>query len=267
MAKISTYPVASPPSLSSMLIGTDVVDNSFTKNFTISDILGLIDLSAYVPYTGATSSVDLGSNGIIAQTVDITGSLLLNGDPGIGGYVATSNDTLAPPSWEKIENVFTSWRGSFYHTLNQVHSSINSGKPVVIASEDLDATNGVSVLTDELSNLSRIAPNEPGVYNVMFSAQLAKSSGGDGTVDFWLRKGSISNPGAGTDVTNTNGTIFIQGNNSYVMAVWNYFIKINPEEYVQLVWAVSDTSIEMIQEPANAVHPATPSVIITINKV
>ena len=57
MAKISTYPVASPPSLSSMLIGTDVEDNSFTKNFTVGDILDLVDFST-IYCVGKFGSVD-----------------------------------------------------------------------------------------------------------------------------------------------------------------------------------------------------------------
>jgi hypothetical protein len=41
MAKISTYPEPTPPSLSDYLIGTDVSDYEATKNFLISDILNL----------------------------------------------------------------------------------------------------------------------------------------------------------------------------------------------------------------------------------
>lgn len=60
MAKISTYPGPSSPSLSDMLIGTDVNDMLMTKNFTISDVLSLANLGNYVPYIGATGDVDLG---------------------------------------------------------------------------------------------------------------------------------------------------------------------------------------------------------------
>ena len=61
MAKISTYPGPSSPSLSDMLIGTDVNDMNMTKNFTILDILSVSGSTAYVPYIGATNNVDLGS--------------------------------------------------------------------------------------------------------------------------------------------------------------------------------------------------------------
>ena len=61
MAKISTYPGPSSPSLSDMLIGTDVNDMNMTKNFSILDILSVSGSTAYVPYIGATNNVDLGS--------------------------------------------------------------------------------------------------------------------------------------------------------------------------------------------------------------
>lgn len=75
MAKISTYPFPSSPSLSDMVIGTDVNDMLMTKNFTISDIISVPGSSTYVPYTGATMNVNLGSNDIIAANIVRVGGL------------------------------------------------------------------------------------------------------------------------------------------------------------------------------------------------
>lgn len=72
MAKISTYPGPSSPSLSDMLIGTDTNDMNMTKNFSISDIISLANLSTYVPYTGATGDVDLGVNGLISTRLSVS---------------------------------------------------------------------------------------------------------------------------------------------------------------------------------------------------
>jgi len=73
MARISTYPGPSSPSLSDMLIGTDVNDMNATKNFTIGDIMSVPGSSTYVPYTGATSNVVLGSNTISASGYIVPG--------------------------------------------------------------------------------------------------------------------------------------------------------------------------------------------------
>jgi hypothetical protein len=42
MAKISTYPEPTPPSLQDFVIGTDVSDYDNTKNFKLSEVLGLL---------------------------------------------------------------------------------------------------------------------------------------------------------------------------------------------------------------------------------
>jgi hypothetical protein len=64
MAKISTYPIVGSPTLSDILIGTDVADSNNTKNFSIGSMLALVNdpsiLTDFVPYTGATQDVDLG---------------------------------------------------------------------------------------------------------------------------------------------------------------------------------------------------------------
>lgn len=75
MAKISTYPFPSLPTLSDKLIGTDLNDMLMTKNFTISDIISVAGSSTYVPYTGATTNVDLGAYDITATTFIKLGGL------------------------------------------------------------------------------------------------------------------------------------------------------------------------------------------------
>ena len=75
MARISTYPSPSSPSISDMLIGTDVNDMNATKNFTIGSILSVPGSSTYVPYTGATTQLNLGSHDLIAANIVRAGGL------------------------------------------------------------------------------------------------------------------------------------------------------------------------------------------------
>jgi hypothetical protein len=94
-------------------------------------------------------------------------------------------------------------------------------------------------------------------YNVQFSAQLDKTSGGVALVWFWLRKN-------GTDVPDSTGQIRIQGNNAETLAAWNYLIQLNAGDYIELMWEVDDTSVIILAEVASAIHPAIPSVILTL---
>jgi hypothetical protein len=49
------------------LLISDVSDSGNLKKTLVSDILSLVDLSSYVPYTGATGNVDLGVNDLTAN--------------------------------------------------------------------------------------------------------------------------------------------------------------------------------------------------------
>jgi len=74
MARISTYPILSTPTVNDLLIGTDVENLNETKNFSIGDIGSLIGQD-YVPYVGATGNVNLGSFNITAAAFIIPGGL------------------------------------------------------------------------------------------------------------------------------------------------------------------------------------------------
>lgn len=111
MAKISTYPNVSTPTLSDMLIGTEVADNNATKNFSISDILGLIGpLGLYVPYTGANANVDLGTFTLSSGGADFFGPVYLDdvlldstGNPGTIGQILSS--TVTGTQWVNASSI------------------------------------------------------------------------------------------------------------------------------------------------------------------
>jgi hypothetical protein len=74
MAKISSYPIISTPTVNDLLIGTDVDNLNNTKNFTIGEIGDLIGQD-YVPYVGATGNVNLGAFNIQAAAFIVPGGL------------------------------------------------------------------------------------------------------------------------------------------------------------------------------------------------
>jgi hypothetical protein len=304
MGKISTYAQVSSPSLSDKVIGTDVSNMDATKNFTIADILSLgsssgllvpytgatgsVDLgvhtiransfvkqggtasqflkadgsvdtntyalasslSSYVPYTGAVSSVNLGSNNITANSFIKVGGLstqFLKADGSVdtNTYLTTSNFSY----------------GSFYDTLLQTALVNNTAYPIKLNTTDVTATNGISVLNDGLGNPTLIKATVAGVYNVAFSAQLQRTTGGSSeTVDIWLRKN-------GTNLAWTNTAVNVQANAGYLVTAWNFFVQMDAGAEIQLMWSTTSTAVQIVTKPANGVHPETPSVILTINKV
>ena len=263
--KISTYSISSP-TLDDILIGTDVSNSDETKNFRIGDIKTLFLGSTYVPYTGATSNVNLGNYSLLTKALTITDNLIADSSAGTLGYVLKSMGAGVSPQWVAISTLIANaFKGSFYDSVTQTITTpqLATGIPIKLGITDPTCTNGISIVTDG-TNLTRITFANAGTYNLLFSAQLANSGGGAQTVDFWLRKNGST---AAENIADTNGKVVLQGNHNYLMAAWNYFINVNAGDYIQLMWTSTSTNITIVAEAANPVHPATPSVIVTLNQV
>lgn len=141
--------------------------------------------------------------------------------------------------------------GSFYDTTTQTAAAINTAYAMTFNTTDL------SVGVTRGTPTSRIYVDRPNIYNIQFSAQLDKTAGGDALIWIWLRKN-------GVDVPDSTGQVRVQGNNSELLAAWNYLIQLNAGDYIEIMWEVDDTSIQILYDPATAVHPAIPSVILTV---
>jgi hypothetical protein len=141
--------------------------------------------------------------------------------------------------------------GSFYDTTTQTAAAINTAYAMTFNTTDLSV--GVTLG----SPTSRVYVDRSNIYNVQFSAQVDKTSGGVALVWVWLRKN-------GVDVPDSAGQIRIQGNNAEILAAWNYIIALNPGDYIELMWEVDNTSVILLAEIASATHPSVPSVILTV---
>lgn len=141
--------------------------------------------------------------------------------------------------------------GSFYDTTTQTAAAINTAYAMTFNTTDL------SVGVTRGSPTSRIYVDRPNVYNIQFSAQLDKTAGGVGLIWIWLRKN-------GTDIPDSTTQIRIQGNNAETVAAWNFLLQMNAGDYFELMWEVDDTTVQILTEAASAVHPAIPSVILTV---
>lgn len=160
--------------------------------------------------------------------------------------------------WEELQGFGRSvpilHYGAFSDTTLQTAASINTAYGMVF--NTTDSSNGVSIGSPS----SRLVVDYQGVYNVQFSAQLDKTSGGTGNIYIWLRKNGIN-------VANTATTVAIQGSAAQTVAAWNFIIQLEPTNYVELMWATDDTSVRILAASATSVWPAIPSVICTITQV
>ena len=144
--------------------------------------------------------------------------------------------------------------GSFYDTTTQTATAINTAKAITFNNTDL--SNGVFIG----SPTSRIIVDSEGVYNFDTSFQLDKTAGGTGIFDCWFRLN-------GVDVPDSCSRIRIQGNNAEIFSSLNYFFNLKANDYVELMFAVDDLSVEITAFPAAAPHPGIPSIILTVNNI
>ena len=145
--------------------------------------------------------------------------------------------------------------GQFYDTTTQTAAAINTAYATTFNT----SSNRYGVYIDP-ANTSHIKVTRPAVYNVQFSTQLDKTSGGTGLFWTWFRINGVDIPASASQVR-------IQGNNAEIFVASNLFVSMSNGDYLQLMWAVDDTSVQLLSEPAAGVVPAIPSVILTVTQV
>jgi len=155
---------------------------------------------------------------------------------------------LSPPVTPQLKRARY---GSFYDTTTQLGTTINTAKAITFNTTDL--SNGVYLGTPT----SRVYVDTPGIYNYDMSFQLDKTSGGTGEFYIWFRLN-------GVDVANSASYIQIQGNNAEIFSSLNYFFDLNAGDYVEIMFSVSDLSVEVAAFAAAAPVPAIPSIILTV---
>ena len=148
--------------------------------------------------------------------------------------------------------------GSFYDTTTQTGVA---GAVLTMGLNNSDPwNNGVSVTSG-----NRITIANPGVYNLMFSAQMVKNAGNTAThTHIWLSQN-------GVDVPISASQLGFPSNSIYVVAAWNFFVKTtSANEYFQLKWEINsnvDNAIVITSAAATGNIPAIPGLIVTVNQV
>lgn len=192
------------------------------------------------------SNLWLGSNDSIVLNGGESGGEFLNDSSVPSNQIATIGDIAAVTA--RI------YHGSFYSTQTQSASADNVANPMTLNNTDFN--DGVSIVDN-----SKVTIANAGKYNIAFSAQIHRGAGG-GTgkeVNIWLAKN-------GNPVSNSNTRVQVQPDYPWVVAAWNFFVDAAANDYYEIMWAPSNSHISLYTEVAG-VHPAIPSVILTVNQV
>jgi len=133
--------------------------------------------------------------------------------------------------------------GSFFSTQTQAATTINTATAITYNNADT----AYGVYRDPADN-SKIKVSRPAIYNVQFSIQVDKTSGG-------------------TAVANSASLIQIQGNNAEIFSAANYFLPLSNGDYFQLYFSVDSLDVQLQTFAAAAPVPAIPSIILTVMQV
>lgn len=154
-------------------------------------------------------------------------------------------DTFVPP------------HGSFYDTTDQTAASTTTAYAITFNNTDFAVGAGI---TDN----SKIKVTNSGTYNVQFSCQLANNSNATQDIDIWFRRN-------GTDIANSNSRFGLAqrksaGDPYHVVGSLNFFITLQVDDYIQLMWRTSSTDayLEYYAAGTSPTRPAVPSIIATI---
>jgi hypothetical protein len=168
-----------------------------------------------------------------------------------GNQLIRAIDQNFDASFANIENAaaVTGYYGSFYDTTTQSAAAINT--PYAMTLNSTAESNQIAV-----TNSSRITFKNRGTYNIQFSAQLDQTSGASHNIFIWFRKN-------GVDIANSASVVAVQGSTAELVAAWNFVITVLGGDYIEIMWAVSNTAVQIVAAPATAFCPAIPSVIAT----
>ena len=158
--------------------------------------------------------------------------------------------------WDYVQTGRHGSSASYWSTQDQGPFVANSIQAMTLT--DTDWQTGVS-----LESGSHIKFTNAGKYNIAFSAQMNQLQSSSVT-NIWLAKN-------GTPVSNSNTKISITANNPYNVAAWNFFVDAAAGDYYEIMWS-SDSNHTVIEYEAAVgsgatLHPAVPSVILTVNQV
>lgn len=111
------------------------------------------------------------------------------------------------------------------------------------------------------SPLNQIKVPQSGLYQFIVRYQLTSTNSSAKTARFWFRKNGT------TDYANSTTLISVTGNNDYAAVTQAEFFSLAANDYIQLMWAVSDTALSLAAAAATGYAPTAAAVLLTVTQV
>ena len=145
--------------------------------------------------------------------------------------------------------------GLFFNTADQTFPVANTAYPVVYNQTYLD--NAVAL---QSGSTSRIEVSIGGIYNFQYSGQLESTNSSSKNFFLWISRN-------GVDIGYSTRAYSISGSSTYRSLAYSFNIDMQAGQYLELIAAASDTSLDIGADTATSPHPGIPSSVMTVNYI
>jgi hypothetical protein len=182
-----------------------------------------------------------------AATLPLTGTELVPIVQGGNNRKTTVADIVS------VSRSYGSWSDSTDQT-----GSTTAGAVITFNTQDI--ADSITLV----DNSKFTVPNT-GIYDLQFSAQLKNTDNAQHEATIWFKVN-------GSDLANSATIVTIPARKSasifgYGVAAWNLFFSLNSSDYVEIYWLKSNAAVTLESLPSTALHPAIPSIILSIQQV
>ena len=164
---------------------------------------------------------------------------------------ATEGEIFVRPTIEQQQ-----YYGEFSRTTNLTATLANTAYAIALTSTEV--AGGVVL---QGSPLDQIKVPQSGLYQFTVRYQLTSTNSSAKTGRFWFRKNGT------TDYANSTALMSVTANGDYATITMSEFFSLAANDYIQLMWAVSDTALSLAAAAATGYAPAAASVLLTVTQV
>jgi len=164
---------------------------------------------------------------------------------------ATAGDVFVRPTIEQQK-----YYGEFTRTTNLSAAVINTAYAIA-----LDTTEIAEGVVLQGSPLTQIKVPQSGLYQFTVRYQFTSTNASAKNARAWFRKNGTS------DYTNSTAIVSLDSNGGYVAITMSEFFSLQANDYIELMWAVSDTAMSLSATAATAYAPSAAAVLLTVTQI
>jgi len=183
---------------------------------------------------------------------------------------ATAGGIFVRPTIEQQQ-----YYGEFSRTTDLAAPVANSAYAITLTNTEISggviigSTTGATLDLDFISqtygvdaaDLSQIKVPESGLYKFDVRYQLTSSNSSSKNARFWFKLNGT------TDYANSAAIVSVDSNNGFAVLHQSELFSLAKDDYIQLMWAVSNTALSLSATAATAYAPAAPSVLVSVTQV